>query len=486
MRGGNIGLYVPEYGPKSINVCGAWSRMNTEWTSIVQEVASSSTRTTSESFKRRDKCNPAFMSGFKSLDDFICGLNPGNVYTVTTVSRFLADAFLVEILKNNALSLPAVPMGVFCLSSPPSELALNLITSVLNLSAKELHHSFKLLKIKAQYDECVTKISEAPIYYCDKCPISLGELKSEASRLVKSAGVKILIINSANYIVNPQMPYAPYTVNGVDAQRTVIARQIKELSMSLGVPIIVTLGVKDDSQCNDAIDSFIGDAGCDPLMYYSDVQIKMTYSSQKSDEADFNIINASVADGYSHEMRELGFRFNSSVSRLIGAGFVPPAEEDDHDTTISPVDDNGDTPKNDTHTSVTFPENDDLNIRELILKKAIEDDWVAKATCYISFLYKGDSKTQRCDPPDGFITRFDGMSYTVKKLSQYKSDEEQSKPYLPGYIYSVEIVQKINNKSARVRYSMYGGLMFGAGYEAVVELKDDKWVVTSEQKLWTE
>ena len=136
--------------------------------------------------------------------------------------------------------------------------------------------------------------------------------------------------------------------------------------------------------------------------------------------------------------------------------------------------------------AVAHAERDDLGLREFILKKYFVDHGVSKGTCYLSFQYSEGTKKEARDPPDEFLERFAGMPYTVKKLSQYRPDAAKSTQYLPGAVYGVGIMEWLDDRTARVEYSMYGGVMFGAGYAATVELKDGQWAVRSSRQLWVE
>lgn len=145
---------------------------------------------------------------------------------------------------------------------------------------------------------------------------------------------------------------------------------------------------------------------------------------------------------------------------------------------------------------------DELGLREFLLNEELKSAHTNEI-CYISFGSRPDTNlTQRVwttndsdydvmltclaspralhtDPPADFLTRFAGRHFVVKPASQYpksKADREKNpKTGVPDGLYTVEILEWIDNTTAKVRCSIHRAFLWATGYETIVETKDGKW-----------
>ncbi len=94
------------------------------------------------------------------------------------------------------------------------------------------------------------------------------------------------------------------------------------------------------------------------------------------------------------------------------------------------------------------------------------------------------------DPSDEFMSRFAGMNPPVKKGSKAKNDNPSGvidpETGKPGIIFSTAVVEWISPKFASVSggYFVSGGNSSGSDY--ILELREGKWVVVKDSKLWTD
>jgi len=141
---------------------------------------------------------------------------------------------------------------------------------------------------------------------------------------------------------------------------------------------------------------------------------------------------------------------------------------------------------------------DARGIREYLLNRGFSTYARTNEICYIAFGCKVDTNTYDrvyTDPPEAFLERFEGRAYTVKKASGYpkidRTDlnnifaaDENPETGVPNGIYTVEIIEWIDDTTARVKYSMRRAPLWAAGYEAVVEKKNGKWRIKEHGAFW--
>ena len=162
---------------------------------------------------------------------------------------------------------------------------------------------------------------------------------------------------------------------------------------------------------------------------------------------------------------------------------------------------------------IAAEERDEFGLREYILNKMFADDARTNEVCYISFgsrlntnqtqyIYKTNDShfvpptlfaspdAIHTDPPMDFLTRFAGRHFTVKPASQYPKPkdklvlENNPKTGVPDGLYTVEILEWIDNTTAEVRYSRHRAFTWAAGYEAIVEKINGTWRIKERKGRW--
>jgi hypothetical protein len=137
---------------------------------------------------------------------------------------------------------------------------------------------------------------------------------------------------------------------------------------------------------------------------------------------------------------------------------------------------------------------DELGLREFLLNEGFSTYARTNEICYLSFGLKAGTRPQdnvMVDPPDEFLQRFAGRYFAVRKASEYPKGtgnrlqaEKNPKTGVPDGIYTAEIVEWIDDTTARVRYKMFRASLCAAGYEAVAEKKDGRWRIRKRGAQW--
>ena len=145
--------------------------------------------------------------------------------------------------------------------------------------------------------------------------------------------------------------------------------------------------------------------------------------------------------------------------------------------------------------------NDGRDVRGLqayLLERQFSTYAKTNEICYIAFGCTVDTNTYDrvyTDPPEAFLKRYEGRAYTVKRASEYpkvdRTDlnnilfaDENPQTDIPNGIYTVEIVEWIDDTTARVKCSMYRASLRAAGYEAVAEKKGGTWRIKKRGTMW--
>jgi hypothetical protein len=130
---------------------------------------------------------------------------------------------------------------------------------------------------------------------------------------------------------------------------------------------------------------------------------------------------------------------------------------------------------------------EDLDLREFLLEDLFKIDAKPKETCYVSF----GSRSGKSDPPKEFLERFKGRPYQVQPISAYpKSEDMKLRPKnnpqtgRPDGKYTVEIVEWVDENTAKVKARMWRGGTWGRGSEATVEKRDGKWRIKQRGAAW--
>ena len=137
---------------------------------------------------------------------------------------------------------------------------------------------------------------------------------------------------------------------------------------------------------------------------------------------------------------------------------------------------------------------DGLGLRAFLLNEGFCVYAKTNEICYLSFGSKPGTNAHQqvaIDPPDEFLQRFAGRHFEVRKASQYpesnrdwKALAKNPKTGVPDGLYTAEIVEWIDDTTAKVKYTMYRAPLWAAGYEAVVEKKDGKWRIKKHGAQW--
>ena len=181
-------------------------------------------------------------SGFPSLDRVTRGWQRSDLIILAARPSVGKTAFALNLARNAAVDYH-MPVAVFSLEMSALQLVMRLMTTESGLSADKLKGGSKLDPWDWQQLETrLASLSKAPLYIDDTPSIPLMEFRTKIKRLVKSKGVRLVIVD---YL---QLMQGPAELRGMREQEVAaISRTLKATAKELDVPIIALSQLSRDA-----------------------------------------------------------------------------------------------------------------------------------------------------------------------------------------------------------------------------------------------
>ena len=172
-------------------------------------------------------------SGFPSLDRITMGWQASDLIILAARPSVGKTAFALNLARNAAVD-HKMPVAVFSLEMSALQLVMRLMTTESGLPAEKLKGGTKLDPWDWQQLETrLAALSKAPLYIDDTPSIPLMEFRTKVKRLVKSKGVRLVIVD---YL---QLMQGPVELRGLREQEVAaISRTLKATAKELNIPII--------------------------------------------------------------------------------------------------------------------------------------------------------------------------------------------------------------------------------------------------------
>tara|TARA_R100001463_G_scaffold38_1_gene140 strand:+ start:1642 stop:3036 length:1395 start_codon:yes stop_codon:yes gene_type:complete len=177
-------------------------------------------------------------TGYSSIDKVLGGLRGGQLVTIAARPAIGKSALAGNIAEK--LVMDGIPVGFFSYEMTQDELNLrmlcslsdtNLIGDVINGGVEESGNRMRIMKQAASY---VPQLNSAPIHIVDNGNLTVSQIRSNARRLVRDHGVKLIIVDYIQ-LIKP-------AAEDRRAQRHVqvgnITAELKQMAMELKIPVI--------------------------------------------------------------------------------------------------------------------------------------------------------------------------------------------------------------------------------------------------------
>ena len=181
-------------------------------------------------------------SGYPSIDKVTMGWQPSDLIILAARPSVGKTAFALNIARNAAVD-HNMPVAIFSLEMPAIPLAKRLMTSESGLPADKIKGGTKLDAHEwEQLEYRLKALSKAPLYVDDTPGLPIMEFRTKVKRLVKSKGVRLVIVD---YL---QLMQGPAELRGMREQEVAaISRTLKMTAKELNVPIIALSQLSRDA-----------------------------------------------------------------------------------------------------------------------------------------------------------------------------------------------------------------------------------------------
>ena len=172
-------------------------------------------------------------SGYSSIDKYTLGWQKSNLIILGARPSVGKTAFSLNILRNAAVD-NNMPVAIFSLEMSSIELVKRLMTTESGLDGDKIKGGVKLSQEDWEQLQYSTKaLAKAPIYIDDTPGISIMEFRTKAKRLVKSKGVRFIVVDYLQLMQGP-----PETRAMREQEVAAISRTLKATAKELEIPIM--------------------------------------------------------------------------------------------------------------------------------------------------------------------------------------------------------------------------------------------------------
>jgi len=258
-------------------------------------------------------------SGYTGIDRVTYGWQKSDLIIIAARPSVGKTAFVLTMARNMAVE-HNVPVGIFSLEMPSTQLIKRIMVSETGLETDKIRGAKKLSQADwNQLHSGLNRLSRSPLWIDDTPSLSIYEFRSKARRLVEKNKVKLIIID---YL---QLMAGPPELRGMREQEVAaISRNLKSIAKELEVPIIAlsqlnrsveTRGGNKRPQLSDLRESGAIEQDADIVMFihrpeFLGVQDENTYPGQT------DIIIAKHRNG---EVCDVPMRFLSSQVKFVDA-----------------------------------------------------------------------------------------------------------------------------------------------------------------------
>ena len=264
-------------------------------------------------------------SGFTGIDKITLGWQASDLVIIAARPAMGKTAFVLTMARNMAVD-HRIPVAFFSLEMSSKQLVKRLLVSETGLSSEKIRGGKKLLDYElVQLHERIKDLTTAPLFIDDTPSISVYELRSKARRLVRNAGVKLIIID---YL---QLMTGPPELRGMREQEVSnISRSLKAIAKELDIPVIAlsqlsraveTRGGNKRPQLSDLRESGAIEQDADIVMFIHRPEYYGT-ESETSVQGEAQVIIAKHRNG---STADVPMRFRASEARFVDAnddGFI--------------------------------------------------------------------------------------------------------------------------------------------------------------------
>lgn len=172
-------------------------------------------------------------SGFKDLDDKLCGFQPSDLIIIagrpSAGKTALAMNMAVNSLRDRGEDIK--PVAIFSLEMSKDQLIMRMLCSEGRVDADRLRRGYITDSDWPKLTRAAGTISEMPLYIDDTAGISVSEIRSKSRRLKKEKGLSLILVDYLQLMGGSKSKSREQEISE-------ISRSLKALAKELHVPVI--------------------------------------------------------------------------------------------------------------------------------------------------------------------------------------------------------------------------------------------------------
>ncbi len=172
-------------------------------------------------------------SGFVGIDKVTLGWQASDLVILAARPAMGKTAFVLTMARNMAVDHKQ-PIAFFSLEMSSLQLVKRLLVAETGIESSKLRGGKKLQEYELhQLSDRIKDLTQAPLYIDDTPSLSIYEFRSKARRLVRNAGVKLIIVDYLQLMSGP-----PELRGNREQEVSNISRNLKAIAKELDIPII--------------------------------------------------------------------------------------------------------------------------------------------------------------------------------------------------------------------------------------------------------
>ena len=251
----------------------------------------------------------AIQSGFTELDKITFGWKKGELIVIGGRPAMGKTALAISLVRNIAI-LNRTPIAYFSLEMSTVQFMNRFLS---NVGSVEINHTESYTKKEQTLlDDADKIIEDAPIFLDDAPALSVQELRTKASRLVREHQVKLIIIDYLQLMNASGMSYS-----NREEEVSVITRSLKALAMELNIPIIALSQLIDGKrpQLSNLRESRTIEQDADMICFIHRPEYYRIFQDEKGNDL-HGMAEIIVAKNRNGKMGDTLLKFSSQIARF--------------------------------------------------------------------------------------------------------------------------------------------------------------------------
>ena len=182
-------------------------------------------------------------TGYAALDEVTSGLQNSDLMIIAGRPAMGKTSFALSMAKNIAID-HKIPTGFFTLEMSDTQLVNRLISNTCEIAGSKILTGQLNSDEWERLDRNLAQLDNVPLYIDQTPSLSIFELRTKARRMVRSEGVKVIMIDYLQLMTASGMRF-----NSRQEEVSIISRSLKGLVKDLNIPIVAL------SQLNRAVDN---------------------------------------------------------------------------------------------------------------------------------------------------------------------------------------------------------------------------------------